>query len=265
MRGEAVGVSCYRSRDLITWENLGVVLPAVVEDPSHDLHVTKVIERPKVIFNRRTGQFVMWLHVDSPDYKAARTGVAVADEPAGPFRYLYSVRPNDFESRDQTVFQDEDGAAYHVCASDNNQNTLISRLSDDYLKLTPDYSKVFLGRCMEAFALCKRSGKYWLVASGCTGRKPNEARSAVTTDLMGAWQEMGNPCEGPNAGLTFGGQSAFIISPAKRDQPHVAMFDVWRPNDLRTSGYTWLPVDWADGRMNIRWQEIWRGRHRLPG
>src|SRR6266545_1586687 len=102
----AVGVWCYRSKDLLTWENLGVVL-AAVDDPTHELFYANVIERPKVIYNKTTRKFVMWLHVDSPDYNAARAGVAIADDPAGPFQYLKSYRPNGFESRDQTVFQDD--------------------------------------------------------------------------------------------------------------------------------------------------------------
>jgi hypothetical protein len=36
----------------------------------------------------------MWLHVDSTDYQAARSGVAVSDTPTGPFEYLGSFRPN---------------------------------------------------------------------------------------------------------------------------------------------------------------------------
>jgi hypothetical protein len=255
---DAVGVSCYRSADLVTWEPLGVVLRAS-NDPVHDLHVRRVIERPKVIFNRRTGKFVMWLHVDSPDYKSACAGVAIADDPAGPFHYLGGVRPNGFESRDQTVFQDDDGRAYHVCASDNNQNTLISVLSDDYLKPTGEHAKFFPGRAMEAFALCKREGRYWMIASGCSGWKPNEARSASSNDMLKGWQEHGNPCVGENAKITFGGQSTFIIPPARAGHSFVAMFDHWRPNSLRDSGYVWLPIEFDDGRMTIRYRPTWQG------
>lgn len=54
------------------------------------------MERPKVLFNQRTGKFVMWFHLElkGQGYGCARSGVAVADRPAGPFRYLGSVRPN---------------------------------------------------------------------------------------------------------------------------------------------------------------------------
>jgi hypothetical protein len=36
----------------------------------------------------------MWMHIDSADYKEAKTGVAVASSPHGPFRYIGSLRPN---------------------------------------------------------------------------------------------------------------------------------------------------------------------------
>ena len=57
-RVDVIGMSCYSSRDLLNWKNEGVVLPAVPGDPGHDLHPGNVAERPKVIFNRRTGKYV---------------------------------------------------------------------------------------------------------------------------------------------------------------------------------------------------------------
>lgn len=86
------GVSCYSSSDLSRWKFEGNVLPADATIP--DLHPDRVLERPKVIYNRATRQFVMWMHIDSPDYLEAKTGVAVADNPRGPFRYLGALRPN---------------------------------------------------------------------------------------------------------------------------------------------------------------------------
>jgi hypothetical protein len=86
------GVSCYASTDLVHWRNLGNALPADANVP--ELEAGRVVERPKVIFNRSTNTFVMWMHIDSANYQEAKTGVAVAVSPAGPFRYLGSVRPN---------------------------------------------------------------------------------------------------------------------------------------------------------------------------
>jgi beta-xylosidase len=55
-----------------------------------------VIERPKVLFNKKTGKFVMWFHheLKGQGYKAAMTGVAVSDYITGPYKYIRSLRPN---------------------------------------------------------------------------------------------------------------------------------------------------------------------------
>ena len=66
----------------------------------------------EVVYNKKTGKFVMWVHVESADYSKACAGVAVSDSPVGPFVYQGSFRPNNAMSRDQTVFVDDDGRAY---------------------------------------------------------------------------------------------------------------------------------------------------------
>ena len=64
-RTEAGGVSCYSSKDLYNWKFEGVVLEPDTLNPHSDIHPTMVIERPKVIYNDKTGKFVMWMHIDS--------------------------------------------------------------------------------------------------------------------------------------------------------------------------------------------------------
>lgn len=53
-RTDVTGVSCYSSKDLLNWKFEGIVLPAVKDDKKHDLHPSKVLERPKVIYNEKT-------------------------------------------------------------------------------------------------------------------------------------------------------------------------------------------------------------------
>ena len=111
-RTDVTGVSCYSSKDLLNWKFEGIVLPAVKDDEKHDLHPSKVLERPKVIYNEKTKKFVMWAHVESADYSKACAGVAVSDSPTGTFTYVGSFRPNGAMSRDKTVFVDDNGKAY---------------------------------------------------------------------------------------------------------------------------------------------------------
>lgn len=117
-RTDVTGVSCYSSKDLLNWKFEGIVLPAVKDDEKHDLHPSKVLERPKVIYNEKTKKFVMWAHVESADYSKACAGVAVSDSPTGTFTYVGSFRPNGAMSRDQTVFVDDNGKAYQFYSSE---------------------------------------------------------------------------------------------------------------------------------------------------
>ena len=90
-----VGVSCYASTDLLNWTDEGIALE-VSDDPNSDITRGCVLERPKVIYNAATQKFVMWFHLElkGQGYRAARSGVAVADAPTGPFRFIESFRPN---------------------------------------------------------------------------------------------------------------------------------------------------------------------------
>ena len=90
-----VGVTCYSSKDLVNWKYEGVAL-SVSDDPESEITRGCVMERPKVIFNRKTRKYVMWFHLElkGKGYSAARSGVAVSDSPAGPFTYLGSHRVN---------------------------------------------------------------------------------------------------------------------------------------------------------------------------
>jgi len=256
-RVDFTGIRCYSSQDLVRWKDEGLVLIPVPDDPAHDLHPSKVCERPKVIFNSRTRRFVMWLHIDSEDYKAARAGVAIADRPTGPFTYLESVRPEGQDSRDQTLFQDDDGKAYRVYSSENNDTTYISLLGDDYLKHTGRFVRVFEKRRMEAPAVFKYAGRYWFIGSGCTGWDPNPARSAVADSIWGPWKESGNPCRGPRAEGTFGAQSAFVLPVAGRTNAFIFVADRWNKTNLVESRYLWLPLRFRNEQPAVEWNGAW--------
>lgn len=307
-----VGVHVYSSTDLYNWRDEGIAL-AVADDPDSMIARGCIIERPKVIFNAATGKFVMWFHLELQGwgYKAARSGVAVADAPTGPYKFLGSGRvlpktwpvnlpptperealtkPDDDEriarlrrrrdpngeipffyfdfntgqmARDMTLFVDDDGVAYHIYASEENRTLQIAKLAEDSLSHSGEFVRAFERRMMEAPALCKRRGKYYFLASGCTGWAPNAARSAVADDVFGPWRELGNPCVGvnPQNGLgpekTFGGQSTFILPVAGREDAYIAMFDIWEPRNPIDGRYVWLPIEFSGDGYQIRWRDEW--------
>lgn len=252
-RAEAGGVSCYSSKDLVNWKLEGVVLPATPEDSTSDLHPSQVIERPKVIYNDNTGKFVMWMHIESPDYEKAHAGVATSDSPIGPFNYLGSFKPNGEDSRDQTIFKDDDGRAYHICSSEWNKTMYISLLNEDYTKPSGTYTRNFIDRAREAPAIFKHQGKYYLISSGCTGWNPNQAEIAVADSMLGEWTVIGDLCRGENAETTFNAQSTFVLPVEGQNFPFLAMFDRWNKTDLDDSRYIWLPLYFENGTPVIQW------------
>jgi len=90
-----IGVSCYSSDNLYDWKNEGIVLK-VSEDTTSPIRKGCIIERPKVIYNKKTKKFVMWFHHEllGNGYRTASSGIAIADRITGPYTYLKSVRPN---------------------------------------------------------------------------------------------------------------------------------------------------------------------------
>ncbi|MEI9806866.1 MAG: glycoside hydrolase family 43 protein [Bacteroidota bacterium] len=254
----AGGVSCYSSKDLLNWKSEGVALPANTKDTSSELYEGKVIERPKVIYNVKTKKFVMWMHLDAADYSAARSGVAVSDSPAGPFTFLHSERPNGNMARDMTIFQDDDGKAYHFYSSEHNATMHICLLADDYLSHTTKDTRILVDQSREAPAVFKYNKKYYLVSSGCTGWAPNPASYATADSIMGVWTQFSNPCTGDQSEKTFLSQSTYVLPVNGKKGQFIFMADKWNKKNLEDSRYVWLPLTMnASGIPEIKWQDSW--------
>lgn len=252
-RVPAGGVSCYSSKDLLNWKYEGIALSPVKGDKTNDLDTGRVIERPKVIYNKQTKKFVMWMHVDANDYSYSQAGVAVSDKPIGPYAYLGSVKPNGQMARDMTLYKDDNDKAYLIYASESNKTMHVCLLADDYLSPTKKYSRITSAHDREAPAVFKYHHKYYLITSDCTGWSPNPATYAVAGNLLGEWKQGGNPCEGPGAENTFQAQSTFILPMPGKADTFIFMADRWNKSDLEKSGYLWLPLKMVDNKPVIKW------------
>jgi hypothetical protein len=278
-RGGNGAVACYSSTNLYNWKREGVVLSRDAL-PRVDGQRT-FVERPKVIFNPRTGKYVMWMHLEQRGYAFASAGIAVGDSPTGEFKFLKYIRPitQDFgfeendpnrqkqlggTFRDMNLFVDDDGRAYVFYASEGNWTMYIVRLDEEFtgpelpVAENKTWARAFVRQMREAPAPFKHNGRYYVVTSGCTGWKPNPAEYAVADNILGPWKTLGDPCVGPEARTTYRSQSTFVLPVPNRPGKFIYMGDRWNDRDLPDSRYVWLPLAVnEDGTVRIDWHDEW--------
>jgi len=257
-----VGISCYSSPDLYHWKNEGIALK-VSRDPTSDIVAGAILERPKVLYNAKTSTYVMWFHLElkGQGYSAARAGVAVSKKPVGPYTFLRSFRPDGEMSRDMTLFADDDGTAYLITTSEENQTQHVSRLTDDYLDTTGHFARILAHKALEGEAIFKANGHYFYIGSHTTGWAPNPAFAAVAESITGPWRELGNPCRGENAELTFGAQSTYVLPVAGKSSAFIFVADRWRPQNAIDGRYVWLPIEVQSDHFAITWRPEWDLNH----
>ncbi|WP_201361691.1 family 43 glycosylhydrolase [Dictyobacter formicarum] len=231
-----LNVAAYASKDLVHWSFRNNILTV---NSAPELADAK-IERPKVLYNAATHKYVMWGHKEpAANYNEAKVAVAVSDTPDGNFTYLGSFNPLGDQSRDFTLFQDDDGTAYLISSANNNLDLNVYQLTPDYLNVQTRIAVLYAGQRREAPAVVKKDGIYYLFTSGQSGWAPNQGKYATATSMAGPWSAPQN--FGDN--WSFYTQPAFILTvKGTTKTTYIYAGDRWHPNKLGASEYIWLPL-----------------------
>lgn len=309
------GVHAYSSYDLYNWKDEGVALKAMsnadqfTTDPyfqnlygsytaeqktavyrdlgtvQNDPNVNPaILERPKVIYNEATGKWVMWVHADGPSswsnaqYAKANAGVAVSDNPFGPFKYIDSYRlhraaandptnkaPNNpGMARDMTLFVDKDGTGYIIYSSEENQTLFISKLNAEYTDLSAspetavegvDYRRAFVGWSRESPAVFRNKDQYYVVTSGTTGWSPNPSKVGTASSLLGEWSDLGDPFPSASSGNSFNSQPTNVIPVDAENGKYIYMGDRWNGGSdwgLANAQMVWLPITMGENGKSVK-------------
>lgn len=248
-RLDNIYVSCYSSKDLVNWTFCNHVLTA--DSKTEEIRVRtdlrlrneegkKVnIERPKVLYHRESGRFVMWMHYENgKDYCCAAAAVATCDTPTGDFVYHGSFNPYGYMSRDCTLFEDN-GRAYFLSSSRDNADMHMYLLQDDFMNIERLIAAFWQGEYREAPALVKKDDMYYLFTSFCTGWAPNQGKYAKTDCLekgFGKMKEIGDE-------TTYHSQPAFILKlKGKETVSYIYVGDRWNGENYHDSRYVWYPL-----------------------
>ena len=261
------GVHCYASKDLVNWDDMGMMIN-LDRPENEDLTNECNSDRPKVIYNEKTREFVMFfkLYLRGMGSRVAFVAVATSISPTGPFIYRHKFLGGNSPqgTGDFAMFKDDDGSLYHLTVRKPDKVFVIGKMRDDYLLPEGDY-QVCKGvtKHTEAPAVFKIRNEYFMLASGSCGWDPCDARAFSAKSLIGPWTAHGNPLSGINphngisANLTFGGQSNYIFKVEDGKESYIAMFDINKPEHPYESGYIWLPITLSENKISIKWKDSW--------
>lgn len=251
-RLDNIYVDCYASTDLVNWEFRNHVLttdsPTEKSRVRADLNLRRAdggkvnIERPKVLYCKKTGKFVMWMHYENGvDYLCAAAAVATCDTPDGDFVYHGSFNPYGQMARDCTLFRDGD-RDYFMAAARDNADMNIYRLQDDLMNVEKWVASSWSGEYREAPAVVKKDDTYYCLSSFCTGWKPNQGKYAYTKnfeDGFGRMDLIGDE-------TTYRSQPAFILKiEGTEETSYIYVGDRWAGGygaPYHDSRYLWFPL-----------------------
>jgi hypothetical protein len=244
-----LNVPCYSSTDLAHWKFEANVL---TKQKSGDLGPNRIIERPKVIYNRSTKQYVMYMHADDGPHTITKVGVATSSTVCGAYTYRGSFKPQGNISLDIGLFVDDDSTAY-LLSDTRTKGLKIYNLSADYLSVV---STVATLSEREAPALFKQNGRYYLLTSQRTGWRTNDNMYSTSTTLAKGWSAP--KLFAPKGSKTFNSQTTFVL-PVVGSQVTTFMFmgDRWQPASLGTSPYIWLPLTVKGSTVSLAWHDRW--------
>lgn len=262
------GVVMYKSKDSYHWNYEGVILSCST-DPASELYAPMRFERPKIIYNDKTKQYVLWCHyVKHPGDHGntegtAEAGVAVCDTVNGEYTWLGYTRPIDEKGlvRDCTLYKDKDGSAYFVYDRQVEKDRClhIVKLSEDYLSFTDEYRRLDVAYWREAAALTYKDGYYYMITSGLTSWDFNGARYFRAKELLGSWEDMGDPCVGDTTRTTFHSQSTFIFKVEGREDLYIHMAERHNVSNFEQCSYIWLPIDFhEDNTISLTYKKEWK-------
>lgn len=247
------GFKVYASSDLKNWDDKGFLFDAKTAVWQTRCNgKTYGCYRPHVIYNKRTGLYVLWINVYD---NVVGYRVFTASTPVGPFSEVAEPRlavnaampVAGLNNGDHDTFIDDDGTAYLAYTDWRAKGAIvIEQLSDDYLTGTGKHVKSVTTEKTEAPCLFKRNNLYYVVYSdpNCGYCSGTGSSYKTSPSPLGPWSEpvsiTNNSC---------GGQPSFV-STLKVDGETIYLYgsDLWNnaAKNEALANYYWAPLEFTE-------------------
>lgn len=278
------GWKLYSSKDLYNWIDEGYLMQES-KDFDSVFHPSRIGDRPHVLYNEKTKQYVMWLKTGKGlNFNDCAFTVCVGDS-LKTLKYVKEFYPEPHRAGDFDLFV-VDGKGY-VVFEYPHKCMVLRELTEDFTDLAEKYSEhLFLGSppfIRESPAFFERNGRKYILTSGTSSYFPNRTIAYDITDLHGEWKDLGETCVNDEKKNSFGAQYASVFKVPDRDL-FIAIGDRWvvdlpvdmpdieqvfakmtvkdqnmltdRNTSLAT--YVWLPITFDEkGTPLIEWKTIW--------
>jgi hypothetical protein len=229
------GVRAYSSTDLYNWDDLGLIIPPVLDDPTSPLHPAQKMDRPHIIFNESTGKYVCWLKImgeGAQDTQAST--VLISDSLLGPYEILRTnLTPLGMSAGDFDLVVDPETHKAYYFFEKVHTDLVVAELAEDYTDVTGEHSLHFPHPSppftREAPAHFERDGVHYLITSGSTGYFPNFSEVARAPDYHGPWTVLGDAHPDDVSRTSFRSQISCIFKHPHKQDLYIAMADRWLP------------------------------------
>ena len=228
------GVKCYRSADLVNWEDMGHIVKPMPDDKDSLFHPNRRLDRPHIIKNDKTGKYILWLKYCDKAHFAILTADALLGPytMANPFFQPYGRKAGDFD-----LAVDADTGEGYLYAELDHKEVVVCRLTENYMGVTAEQAVIYTGLnppfSREGVTHFTHRGRHYLLTSGMTGYIPNPSEIAVADDFMGPFTVLGNPHMDDESSASFNSQASCAFRIAGTEKI-IIMADRWVPEYVMT-------------------------------
>lgn len=226
------GIRCYRSADLMNWEDLGLIIPPVLDDPDSCLFPDRRVDRPHLFRNEETNRYVVWVKLSGND---ACFAVFSSDALTGPYHLeREAYRPFDLEVGDFDIVRDEDTGKRYLFLAAGQQGVVTLELTRDGLGaercITSSYTGLHAPFAREGIAVFERGGQKFMLTSGMTGYIPNQSDAAAAQRWTDPFQPVGDPFPDDASLSSCNSQFTQVLRLPGAEDEYIALCDRWVPD-----------------------------------